>query len=181
MDVRRGPRPRTLRAAEFIVERLSSPLGELLLVSDGEQLRALDFADCRARMDALLNRHYGAVILREGHDGSGARAALEAYFAGQLTALDALPVDTNGTDFQRRVWRALRAIPPGTTCHYGELAAELGLPRGARAVGHANGANPISIVIPCHRLVGADGALTGYAGGVERKRWLLEHEGAGRG
>ncbi|MGE0859033.1 MAG: methylated-DNA--[protein]-cysteine S-methyltransferase [Gammaproteobacteria bacterium] len=177
MDARRAPRPRTLRAAEFIAERLASPLGELLLVSDGEQLRALDFADCRARMDALLNRHYGAVILREGQDCSGARRPLEAYFGGELTALDALPVDTNGTDFQRRVWRALRAIPPGSTRNYGQLAAELGLPRGARAVGHANGANPISIVIPCHRLVGADGALTGYAGGVERKRWLLRHEG----
>jgi methylated-DNA-[protein]-cysteine S-methyltransferase len=96
---------------------------------------------------------------------------------GKLDAIDTIPVDTGGTDFQRTVWQALRGIPAGTTLSYGALAAKIGCPRSVRAVGHANGANPISVVIPCHRLIGADGTLTGYGGGLGRKRWLLAHEG----
>jgi methylated-DNA-[protein]-cysteine S-methyltransferase len=104
--------------------------------------------------------------------------ALQAYFAGELARLNDITCATAGTPFQRMVWGALRTIPPGRTLSYGALAARLDRPSAARAVGLANGANPISVVIPCHRLVGANGALTGYGGGLGRKRWLLAHEGA---
>jgi O-6-methylguanine DNA methyltransferase len=104
--------------------------------------------------------------------------ALAAYFAGTVTALDGLPVARIGSEFQRRVWAALRQIPAGETRSYGQLAAAIGQPTASRAIGLANGANPIGIVVPCHRVIGSGGALTGYAGGVERKAWLLRHEGA---
>jgi methylated-DNA-[protein]-cysteine S-methyltransferase len=103
---------------------------------------------------------------------------LRAYFDGVLDALDSLPVDLAGTPFQRKVWSALRTIPAGTTKSYAALAETVGITGGARPVGTANGRNPVAIVIPCHRVIGADGSLTGYAGGLARKRWLLRHEGA---
>ena len=105
-----------------------------------------------------------------------ARAAFERYFAGAADALTALPVDPHGSEFQRRVWRALREIPSGATASYGGIARKVGSPAGARAVGDANRRNPIAIAIPCHRVIGGDGRLVGYAGGLERKRWLLAHE-----
>ena len=108
----------------------------------------------------------------------GAKRALTAYFAGEIGALDTLSVATGGTDFQRCVWAALRTIPTGETVSYGELARRIGNPKAVRAVGMANGANPIGIVVPCHRVIGSDGGLGGYGGGVERKAWLLKHEGA---
>jgi O-6-methylguanine DNA methyltransferase len=161
------------------LSRYAAPFAELLLVSDAEGvLRALDFSDYAERMQRLLARHYGAFALVEGAAPAAIIAALDAYFAGDLAALDRVPVATGGSDFQRSVWAALRQIPPGTTSGYGALAARLGKPGAARAVGLANGSNPIGIVVPCHRVIGASGALTGYAGGVERKRWLLAHEGA---
>jgi methylated-DNA-[protein]-cysteine S-methyltransferase len=104
-------------------------------------------------------------------------ARVRDYLGGDLDALAPVVVETGGTPFQRSVWTALRDIPPGTTVSYRELARTIGSPAAVRAVGAANGANPISIVIPCHRVIGSDGSLTGYAGGMERKRWLLEHEG----
>ena len=165
-------------AMHLTLSRYAAPEAELLLVTDGDTLRALDFADFEHRMRTLLARHYGAVTLTDGPLPASIAAALDAYFAGDLTALDAVPVATGGSAFQRAVWAALRAIPPGTTTGYGALAAALGKPGAARAVGLANGANPIGIVVPCHRVIGADGRLTGYAGGVERKAWLLKHEGA---
>ena len=106
-----------------------------------------------------------------------ARRQLTEYFAGVRTAFD-LPLDPPGTPFQRQVWDALRTIPYGVTTSYGELARRLGDPRGTRALGAANGKNPIPIIVPCHRVVGARGELTGFGGGLDRKRWLLEHEGA---
>jgi methylated-DNA-[protein]-cysteine S-methyltransferase len=106
------------------------------------------------------------------------RNKLSAYFAGELSALAGLTVLTGGTPFQRQVWAALRKIPIGKTTSYGALAQRIGRPNAIRAVGLANGANPVGVVIPCHRVIGADGSLTGYAGGLERKRWMLEHEGA---
>jgi methylated-DNA-[protein]-cysteine S-methyltransferase len=102
---------------------------------------------------------------------------MRAYLAGDLGCLNCIPVSTGGTAFQQEVWSALRTIPPGTVLSYGEMAARLGKPGSYRAVGMTNALNPIAIVVPCHRLVGANGALTGYAGGLERKRWLLQHEG----
>ena len=104
---------------------------------------------------------------------------LEAYFGGETTALDGLDVELNGTPFQRRVWEALRAVRAGQTASYGDVARSIGAPAAVRAVGAANGANPVAIVVPCHRIIGASGSLTGYGGGLERKRWLLQHERAG--
>jgi len=154
-----------------------SPLGTLLIVSDEQaHLRALDFDDHEANMRNGLRRLYGAVTLTPDQAPRATLQALDAYFAGELAAIDALPVPTGGTPFQREVWAALRDIPAGRTLGYGELAAQLGRPGASRAVGLANNANPVSIVVPCHRVIGKQGALTGYGGGLPRKRWLLEHE-----
>ncbi|WP_207791804.1 bifunctional transcriptional activator/DNA repair enzyme AdaA [Polymorphobacter fuscus] len=167
------------KVMQLTLSRQASPLGELLIVSDADGvLRALDFQDYAERMQRLLARHYGVFTLVEAGVPAGIAGALDGYFGGDARALDGLPVATAGSDFQRRVWAALRTIPAGTTCGYGALAAAIGRPGAARAVGLANGLNPIGIVVPCHRVIGASGALTGYAGGMERKRWLLAHEGA---
>ena len=165
----------------FTLERLNTPTGEMLLVTDDAQrLRALDWEDHEARMQKLLRRHYGVdgIWLNEATRVSPARRALEAYFDGDLRIIDNLPTATNGTDFQRAVWDALRRIPTGHTVSYGALAVEIGRPSAMRAVGLANGSNPIAIVVPCHRVIGANASLTGYGGGLERKRWLLAHESA---
>jgi methylated-DNA-[protein]-cysteine S-methyltransferase len=166
------------RPDRLVLGRLATPLGETLLASDERgRLRALDWHDQEPRMRRLLQRHYGPEIaLDAGRAPRAVTEAIDAYFAGELARLADIDCATGGTPFQRAVWAALRGIPPGQTLSYGALAARLGHPGAARAVGHANGANPISVVIPCHRLIGARGALTGYAGGVDRKRWLLAHE-----
>jgi methylated-DNA-[protein]-cysteine S-methyltransferase len=158
------------------ISRLASPLGELLLVGDGPFLCALDYAGFEERMLKLLWRRYGQVTLNEAADDYGFGDRIRTYFDGDYAAIDAIPVSSGGTAFQEQVWGALRTIPAGTALSYGALAERLGRPRAARAVGAANALNPISIVVPCHRLIGADACLTGYAGGLERKRWLLEHE-----
>ena len=163
---------------EFFIDTITSPLGMVRVVTDDEFLRALDFGDYEQRLQTLLARHYGEVSLREKRDPLGASSAVARYFAGELEALNAIPTATHGTDFQRRVWHSLCAIPAGTTISYGELARRIGNPAASRAVGLANGANPIAIAVPCHRVIGANGDLTGYGGGMERKRWLLMHEGA---
>jgi len=159
-------------------EHVASPIGTMLLVADDDgTLRALDFVEYESRMLRLLGRHYGtAYVLKPGRVPAAVTDALTAYFDGALTALDAVSVRTNGSAFQRRVWTALRDIPAGVTTSYGRLAATLGHASASRAVGLANGANPIGIVVPCHRVIGADGTLTGYGGGLDRKRWLLDHE-----
>jgi methylated-DNA-[protein]-cysteine S-methyltransferase len=165
--------------SSFTLGRMATPLGELLLVSDAQgRLRALDFVDYRERMERLLAQHYrGAdVRLSDGPSPVATRRALEAYFEGELTALSPIVCETGGTPFQRAVWAALRTIPAGQTASYGAQAALLGRPKAVRAVGHANGQNPIAIVVPCHRVIGASGSLTGYAGGLARKQWLLAHE-----
>jgi methylated-DNA-[protein]-cysteine S-methyltransferase len=159
------------------LDRFDSPLGALLLAFDrDERLWALDFEDHAERMHGLLRRRGHSVPPPLDRAPRMLRDALERYFAGELAALDKLEVHMGGSDFQRCVWRALRAIPAGSTTTYGRLARDLGRPSASRAVGHANGSNPIGIVVPCHRVIGADGTLTGYAGGIERKRWLLAHE-----
>jgi methylated-DNA-[protein]-cysteine S-methyltransferase len=162
------------------LERMSTPIGELLIASDAEgRVRAVDWVDYADRMTRLLGRHYGSNFTLEPAIGSSARiTALHAYFAGDLAAIEPLRVATAGTAFQCAVWRALRSIRAGTTMSYAALARAIGQPAAVRAVGLANGANPISIVVPCHRVIGANGTLTGYGGGLERKRWLLAHEGA---
>lgn len=158
------------------VDQVDSPLGRLTLVVSPRGVCALDFDDCIARLERFLRARYGEVELERATDPNGYAGRLRAYFLGELTALDGIAVDPGGTSFQMMVWAALRRIPPGRTAAYGELAALLGRPGAARAVGGANARNPVGLVIPCHRLVGADGSPTGYAGGIERKRWLLRHE-----
>ncbi|HEY6434849.1 MAG TPA: methylated-DNA--[protein]-cysteine S-methyltransferase [Acetobacteraceae bacterium] len=161
---------------KLFLERVPSPIGTILLVSDEDALRALDFEDCEHRMHQLLRRYYGPYTLAPDRAPGEASGRLAAYFAGDMVALDSIPTRTAGTDFQRRVWAALRCIPPGTTTTYGRLAARIGAPLASRAVGLANGANPIALVVPCHRVIGADSSLTGYGGGLTRKAWLLRHE-----
>jgi methylated-DNA-[protein]-cysteine S-methyltransferase len=163
----------------FTLDRLTTPIGAMLLVTDGDgALRALDFEDYAARMKELLRLHYGAVELTSGRAPKTMRSALKNYFGGDLEALKTIAWRVAGTPFQRKVWTALPKIPAGQTMSYGALAAKLGSPSAMRAVGHANGSNPISVVIPCHRLIGADGRLVKYGGGLHRKQWLLRHEGA---
>ena len=162
----------------FNLDRMETPVGSILLVWEENHLRALDFSDYETRMAKLLRQHYGNYQLHEAAAPASMRNALNDYFAGDFAALDHVPVKTNGTEFQRGVWAALRTIPAGQTRTYGELAAQINRPTAVRAVGMTNGANPVGIVVPCHRVIGANGTLTGYAGGLERKRWLLEHEGA---
>jgi methylated-DNA-[protein]-cysteine S-methyltransferase len=163
----------------LLVDSFPSPIGPVSLASDGRALCALEFTD-REGLAARLRARFGAdAELRDTADPGGFTSRARAYFAGDLEALARVPVDGGGTVFQRRVWAALREIPPGETSTYSGLAARLGMPRAARAVGLANGRNPVAIAVPCHRVIGADGTLTGYAGGLERKRWLLAHESAG--
>jgi methylated-DNA-[protein]-cysteine S-methyltransferase len=160
------------------LDRFASPIGVLQLVTDSKgMLRVLDFHDDAERIHHLLQRQYGTFQLENGRAPAPVRAALEGYFDGDIGCLAVVPVATAGTAFQRRVWAALREIPAGATTSYGRLAASLGMPKASRAVGLANGANPVAIVVPCHRVIGANGALTGFGGGLGRKRWLLEHEG----
>ena len=143
-----------------------------------ETVRALDFSDYEPRMMRLLGRHAPDATLTAGRAPEAVRGAVEAYFAGDARALDGLKVKTGGTAFQRSVWAALRDIPAGETRSYGQLAAAIGSPKAVRAAGLANGQNPIAVIVPCHRVIGANGTLTGYAGGLERKKWLLAHEAA---
>lgn len=166
------------RPESLTLERLATPVGEVLLVTDAEgAVRALDFVEYEDRMTRLLKRHAPRTTVVEGRAGEPARSAVIAYFAGDAQALERVTLKTSGTDFQEAVWAALRAIPAGETRSYGQLAAAVGSPKAVRAAGMANGRNPIALINPCHRVIGADGSLTGYAGGLERKRWLLRHEG----
>jgi methylated-DNA-[protein]-cysteine S-methyltransferase len=162
----------------FSVDRLRTPIGTALVISDADgALRAFDWEDHAERIKGLLRLQYGAVELKEARAPKAIRGALTDYFGGDLAALKMIEWRIAGTDFQRKVWMALPKIPAGKTMSYGVLAAKLGSPNAMRAVGHANGSNPISVVIPCHRLIAADGSLVKYGSGLERKRWLLEHEG----
>ena len=162
---------------QFLLDRVETPIGELLLVADAQgTLRMLEFADKPERWRPDFARRFGKTEFVETRDPSGLSSALARYFDGALNALDTIRTDAAGTAFQRSVWTRLRKIPAGKTTTYGALATRLGKPSAMRAVGLANGANPIAIVVPCHRVVGSDGSLTGYGGGLERKRWLLDHE-----
>lgn len=161
------------------INQIDTPIGDLLIVADSDgNLRAVDWRDHEARMLRLLRLHYGknGFKFEATSDPDGLATGIKAYFAGDLKAIDHLPVRTAGTPFQREVWHALRKIPCGRSLSYSKLAEQIGRPAAIRAVGLANGSNPVGIVVPCHRVIGSDGSLTGYGGGLERKRWLLRHE-----
>jgi methylated-DNA-[protein]-cysteine S-methyltransferase len=164
----------------FRLERVPAPCGDMLVATDEQgSMRALEWDGFEGRLHRYLRLRYGgdAVRIEPAAGITGVRRSLEAYLDGDLHAIDRIPVRADGTPFQRQVWAALRAIPAGTTVSYGTLAARIGRPSATRAVGMANNANPTGVVVPCHRVIGADGSLTGYGGGLARKRWLLEHEG----
>ena len=165
---------------DFLIDRMPTPAGEMIVVADAEgNLRVIDWTDHEDRMKLLLDRQYGRGnwSLTPARDPGGLSSALRRYFKGDRGIIDTLPVKTAGTPFQRSVWKALRTIKCGTTISYAELARRIGRPKAVRAVGLANGQNPIGVVVPCHRVIGSNGSLTGYGGGLPRKKWLLEHEG----
>jgi methylated-DNA-[protein]-cysteine S-methyltransferase len=156
---------------------VASPLGPLFVGGSTEGIHRLEFMgeEPEDRYIARLALDTASVPERDPEAAHETATQLAAYFAGERTAF-ALPLAARGTEWQRRVWAALLEIPAGKTATYGQVAGALGRPSASRAVGAANGQNPIAIVVPCHRVVGANGTLTGYAGGLDRKRWLLEHE-----
>ena len=163
----------------LILDKIPAPIGDFLIATDqAGVLRAVDFWADEPALRRGLRRQYGDVRVETVQAPAPIRRAFDDYFAGDIRALERIPVAAVGTAFQRKVWAALQRIPAGETRSYGQLAAAIGEPAAARAVGLANGQNPIAIVIPCHRVIGADGSLTGFGGGLPRKRWLLTHEGA---
>ena len=165
---------------QLSLDRLATPIGTALLVTDeGGYLRAFNWTDYEAAMRTWLARHYPKADLLEGRAPVTVRASFEAYFCGDARALEPVPWIASGTAFQLKVWQTLCTIPAGETLSYAGLAERIGRPTAVRAVGLANGANPVAVVVPCHRVIGSNGSLTGYGGGLPRKRWLLEHEGAG--
>ncbi|MDQ2947744.1 MAG: methylated-DNA--[protein]-cysteine S-methyltransferase [Acidobacteriota bacterium] len=167
-----------MQPQQFFIDKTATPIGLMLIVSDEQgRLRAIDWEDHEARMHATLKRHYpDGYRTNPARDPAGFTSALNAYMEGDIDAIRNLAVETAGTPFQRKVWTALREIAPGKTETYGAMANRIGRPTASRAVGMANGANPVGVVVPCHRVIGANSSLTGYGGGLERKRWLLMHE-----
>lgn len=160
---------------------IETPLGAMLALASEAGLCALEFTGPGkrlARLDARLHGHFPPheIADRDAPVIAETRRWLKAYFAGKSAEIGGLPLDMHGADFEQRVWRALLQIPAGETRSYGSLAKGLGSPGAARAVGMANGANPIAIIVPCHRVIGSSGSLTGYGGGLDRKQWLLDHE-----
>lgn len=162
---------------KLLVDKIDSELGQILLVSNGSALCALDFIGNESRMATLLKKRFGSFHLVEHPNPQDFSDCVRSYLAGNLTSLQDLPVNLGGSSFQQQVWSTLRTIPIGTVITYAELAQRIGKPTACRAVGMANGQNPIAIVFPCHRVIGANAKLTGYSGGLDRKRWLLKHEG----
>lgn len=166
-------------AERIVIDRLDTPIGVALLAVDEDgYLRAFDWEDYGERQARLLARFSGGAPTMTGDAPAAMRDAVTAYFDGELEALRTIPWRSGGTDFQLKCWEALCAIPAGSTASYGEQAVKIGKPNAMRAVGLANGCNPVGLIVPCHRVIGASGSLTGYGGGLRRKRWLLRHEGA---
>jgi methylated-DNA-[protein]-cysteine S-methyltransferase len=166
----------------LFADQLTTPIGILSLVTDAAgDLRVALFTGDEEPLRRQLRLQYGdrGYALSRAQRPLGVTAEVARYFAGDLEAIDRIRVATGGTAFQREVWQALRKIPCGSTTSYSELARSIGRPAAVRAVGLANGANPVAVVVPCHRVIGANGSLTGYGGGIDRKRWLLDHEKSG--
>jgi AraC family transcriptional regulator of adaptative response/methylated-DNA-[protein]-cysteine methyltransferase len=159
---------------------IDTPVGVMRALASESALCAFEFFDGKrmASLDARLARWFEAVEIEEGTNDviEQMRRRLDGYFAGAHADFSAVPLDLRGARFERAVWDALKQIPPGTTTTYGAIAKQVGSPGAARAVGRANGANPVAIIVPCHRVIGGSGALIGYGGGFERKEWLLDHE-----
>jgi methylated-DNA-[protein]-cysteine S-methyltransferase len=178
------PRQAVTARVDLLTDEIECALGTVVLIARAGRLCGLDYGGGRRRLEAMLAARYPDPRFVAARDPFGFSTRLRAYLAGDLTAIDDILVETGGTPFQRRVWTALRRIPAGRAVAYAALARRVGRPAATRAVGAANGCNPVSIVIPCHRLIGSDASLTGYGGGLWRKRWLLRHEGValpGRG
>lgn len=154
-----------------------SPIGRVHVATQGEVVVGLEFGDAEARLLPMLRRRFGGGVRLVERGDCPVAPRLARYFEGEIDALTGPTTDGGGTAFQRRVWGLLAEIPPGQTRSYLDMARALGDPGAVRAVGLANGRNPVSLIVPCHRVIGADGSMTGYGGGIERKRWLLEHEG----
>lgn len=162
----------------FLTDHFTTPIGKMVLVARDGVLLLLEFDDSKERYMRDLRARFGAVELQAASNPFGFTDILKEYFNGDIHALDTILADGGGTDFERQVWAELRSIPVGTTRSYGDIARKLGDINLSRAVGTANGRNPVAIVVPCHRVIGADGTMTGYGGGLKRKEWLLRHEGA---
>jgi methylated-DNA-[protein]-cysteine S-methyltransferase len=161
----------------IIIDVLESPIGPLTLAERAARTCMLHFGGDGPPIDATLERWYPGEA-RDRRTLATLRGVLSQYFAGEHRAIDSVVVELNGTPFQKRVWQALRHIPSGSTISYSDLARRIGEPAAVRAVGAANGANPVALIVPCHRVIGSDGTLTGYGGGLDRKEWLLNHEHA---
>jgi len=159
------------------LETFVSPIGPLALAAHDGRVCLLHFGADDRQVRRTLGRWYPSESIASDPDPAGAVSALRAYFGGDVHALDAVAVEMNGTPFQQRVWNALRTVRAGTTVAYADIARAIKLPSAVRAVGAANGANPVAVIVPCHRIIGSNGSLTGYGGGLDRKRWLLRHEG----
>ena len=166
-----------MTATTIALDRIDTPIGPMLLMVRDTSVVLLEFADKSERYLAHCRRRLGPHEIVETINPVGYSDRIRAYFTGALDAVDSIPTAGSGTPFQERVWAELRRIKCGKTLSYGALAERLGDKNAMRAVGFANGSNPISIIVPCHRVIGADGRLTGYGGGLDRKAWLLEHEG----
>lgn len=156
---------------------VDTPIDPLTLAARNGRVCLLHFGGDDATVRATLHRWYPDEPVEESRDAGGGSLALARYFDGELDAIDTIQVEMNGTAFQRRVWDALRQVPAGKTATYAEIAVMIGSPAAVRAVGAANGANPVAVIVPCHRIIGSNGTLTGYGGGLKRKEWLLQHEG----
>ena len=156
---------------------VESPIGSLTIAAHEGHVCLVHFGSETPAVRRQLARWYPGSEIRQHEDPAGAVSVLHEYFRGNTSALDEVQVELNGTPFQRNVWTALRRIPAGATSSYAALARDIGVPAAVRAVGAANGANPVAVIVPCHRVIGSNGTLTGYGGGLDRKRWLLQHEG----
>jgi methylated-DNA-[protein]-cysteine S-methyltransferase len=169
-----------VNSLRFDLDYVETPIGRFAVVVGADGcVHAAGFTDGHARMEKQLRARWADRLeLTPKRNPGGISEAVQRYFAGDLGAIEGLPVFTGGTEFQRDVWAALREIPCGETRSYGDVARRIGKPAATRAVGLANNANPVGVIVPCHRVIGADGSLTGYGGGIERKRWLLSHEAA---
>lgn len=167
--------------SEFLTDRIATPIGDMILIARDGMLVLLEFEDATDRVNREMKARFKGfenVHLVPVGNPFGLSQKIKDYFAGNLAAIDDIEADGGGTAFEKSVWAQLRLIPLGETISYGALAKRLGNPNAMRAVGLANGKNPISVVVPCHRVIGSDGTLTGYGGGLHRKEWLLRHEGA---